>query len=727
MASEIPASNFWTIFCAEGLAIVWAQIVSSRPYIIEINHFLSDFNIMTEKTQTKEPLFAKLKRKTTNAGHTTRLGAYKTKKAAQITAIKSKILDRKKKFGVEYMDLIEQKKNPQVLRGCIEHALKELDELRKQMEKHQKKIVAKEELTKAKIENSIPHYDEDDDDSSSSSAADPLHREAPSSQRKPNRVVQSPKSPVKKAPPVNPSGRHPSSPSKQPSQAPASPYRHTPSSSKPKVTPTKLKPAPKADAKPEAKAFLRGNKNKKPSKNWKLEEIKFSGSASCSKRGKQEVVKGKSIQAGVETFKANPELYVAIYYQSNMIDWAPDKHQYTLIHREGTENYKPQGVGSNGWMTLFLYTYERLPPYPNDILPKQHRDAYTDNMTFNRKKLHNTSNKPILPGRGMGVGDTPDLKIIGDVDPSDIHQGRVGDCWLLSGISALAEFDGAVKKLFRKTKNLDSMPRADQPNMYTLTLWDLSTWKEVDIVVDERLCSYQGGLLASKPSEDGELWVCYIEKAVAIHCGGWDKLVGGQCTHAWALLTGCKHQYSIWKNPKTGKYCCHGKYNTHESRWAKLQNSPHDGETGMWRMPWPSVGGGGSEGLELTEDELFLRLVAWDRENYIVGAGTKGDSDKSKTDGLVDNHAYSVIESYDNVCGTGIGLLKVRNPWGNGEIEDGEFDDDGPGWDKYPQIKKLLKPVVADDGIFWVTKQEFFQYFQTIYLSASNMTEFLED
>jgi len=97
------------------------------------------------------------------------------------------------------------------------------------------------------------------------------------------------------------------------------------------------------------------------------------------------------------------------------------------------------------------------------------------------------------------------------------------------------------------------------------------------------------------------------------------------------------------------------------------------------------------------------------------------------TGGVVDNHAYSVIECINDVAGTDIDLIKVRNPWGKGEIEDGEFDDDGPGWDRYPQIKKALNPVVADDGIFWVTKQEFFQFFQTIYLSASDMTEFLED
>ncbi len=192
-------------------------------------------------------------------------------------------------------------------------------------------------------------------------------------------------------------------------------------------------------------------------------------------------------------------------------------------------------------------------------------------------------------------------------------------------------------------------------------------------------------------------------------------------------MTGCKEQYTIQKNAKTGKYTCCAKYNPYENRWAKHGNSPHDGESSVWQCPWPKVGGGGDMNLETTEDDLFKRMVAWDKQNYIVGAGTKGTSDKHSTGGLVDNHAYSVIASYSNVAGTGIDLLKVRNPWGRGEIEDGEFDDDGPGWTKYPQIKKLLKPVVADDGIFWVTKKEFFQFFQTIYLSASNMTEFLED
>ena len=52
------------------------------------------------------------------------------------------------------------------------------------------------------------------------------------------------------------------------------------------------------------------------------------------------------------------------------------------------------------------------------------------------------------------------------------------------------------------------------------------------------------------------------------------------------------------------------------------------------------------------------------------------------TDGIVDGHAYSVLTYRDNVAGTEIDLIKVRNPWGRGKFPHGEFDDDGPGWKK---------------------------------------------
>ncbi|CAB9529106.1 Calpain-type cysteine protease DEK1 [Seminavis robusta] len=451
-------------------------------------------------------------------------------------------------------------------------------------------------------------------------------------------------------------------------------------------------------------------------------------------RGKEVQKNGKSILKGMKEFKAHPEKWIGMTYQVSMKQWPTKEQEYFLIERKGTQQLAATGIDPKGWMAVLIIEYQHFPPFPNNDFPMELRDKYTDDFSHKGRLLHSGSLKPICPGRGMGCADNPLLKVIGDIDPSDIHQGQVGDCWLLSAISAIAEFDGAVKKLFRKTPNIDEMPRAS-PNIYTVTLWDLPTWKEVDIVIDERLCANPNTtyststLLSSKPSVDGEMWVCYLEKAIAAHCGGWDAITGGQCVHAWAIMTGCRHQYTFMRNAATNKWQCWARYNPHKKQWLPMENDVHkcDNVTGVWPIPFFTVGDNTETGdtkNEMTDAQVFDKMFACDQVNYIVGAGSKGGG---TDEGMVDNHAYTVIEAVKDACGTGIDLFKVRNPWGKGEIEDGEFDDDGPGWDKYPQIKALLNPVVADDGIFWVTKEEFFDFFKTVYISASNMTEFLED
>ena len=220
--------------------------------------------------------------------------------------------------------------------------------------------------------------------------------------------------------------------------------------------------------------------------------------------------------------------------------------------------------------------------------------------------------------------------------------------------------------------------------------------------------------------------MCVLPPRPCAQCGGWDKINGGQCTHAWSMLTGCKDTYTIRRNA-SGNWGCYGKFNPNDNSWETLANSPHDGFTALWPSAWPATGGGGEMGREMTADELFERLCAWDDKNYIMGAGTKAGSDSESTDGIVDGHAYSVLACHNDVAGTDVDLVKVRNPWGKSEITEGEWDDDGPGWKAYPQITELLKPVAADDGIFWVSKAEFYKYFPTIYLCAKDMTEFLED
>ena len=143
--------------------------------------------------------------------------------------------------------------------------------------------------------------------------------------------------------------------------------------------------------------------------------------------------------------------------------------------------------------------------------------------------MHSDQNKPLLPGRGMGIGDEANMELIDFPQPAHVRQGAcVGDCWLLSAIACVADFDWAIDRLFRKTKTFKELP-VDAPNQYTITLWDLKTWKEVDVVVDERLpvrSDGSGFLLGAKSSRDGKFWVPYLEKAMAMHAGGYDKICG---------------------------------------------------------------------------------------------------------------------------------------------------------------------------------------------------------
>ena len=143
-----------------------------------------------------------------------------------------------------------------------------------------------------------------------------------------------------------------------------------------------------------------------------------------------------------------------------------------------------------------------------------------------------------------------------------------------------------------------------------------------------------------------------------------NEITGGSCTNAWPMLTGSRNQYVIMYNDYTKKYRCAAKFNTAKERWVEHTNSPRESDQTCWQVPWPRVGGGGTG--DINADELFFKIVQWDKNNFLIGASTSGVSDADSTDGLIDNHCYSVIDSRIDICGTGINLLLIRNPWGHG-------------------------------------------------------------
>ena len=448
---------------------------------------------------------------------------------------------------------------------------------------------------------------------------------------------------------------------------------------------------------------------------WTFDSETGPGSFTYKKPPKINKVQGP-ISDGIAKVKKNPQLYLGVQFQTDMAKWPADQQRYDLVLRNGSGYRFQSGPASN--FTFLQANYRALKPY-NEI--RMQPDRYTDQMSFRGYPC----GKALHPGRGQGLCDVPNIKLVGDCHPEDVAQGGVGDCWLLCGVSALSEFHGAIDKLFQKTPSFRSLPR-DEPQMYTVTLYDMKTWKPVDIEVDERLCTSpdNSGVLGCHPCTHGELWACYVEKAVAIHCGGWDQIEGGQPTHAWRLLTGYKEQY-VFRNDSGHGFECFGTFNPNNKTWDPLENSPKMC-TGVWPMKWPEVGGGGEIGFKCSKVEMFHRMCAWDAQDFMLALGSREGSNSSTDNGIVDGHAYTLLTCLENVAGSGQNLAKIRNPWGQGECTSSMWNDDGNGWDHFPEVREALQPVKANDGVFWLSSDELFHYFPVIYLCGRNMKEFVK-
>ena len=63
----------------------------------------------------------------------------------------------------------------------------------------------------------------------------------------------------------------------------------------------------------------------------------------------------------------------------------------------------------------------------------------------------------------------------------------------------------------------------------------------------------------------------------------------------------------------------------------------------------------------------------------------------------------------------GLQLIRIRNPWGQGEWT-GKFADEDEAWDDYKGLKEKLNYVFRDDGTWWMRYEDWCIHYNKMYL-----------
>jgi len=232
----------------------------------------------------------------------------------------------------------------------------------------------------------------------------------------------------------------------------------------------------------------------------------------------------------------------------------------------------------------------------------------------------------------------------------DIVQGQLGDCWLLAATAALSE----SPRLFERVAPMQSFTD-DYCGMFRFRFWRFGEW--IEVVIDDRLPTYNGQLVFMQSAERNEFWSPLLEKAYAKLHGSYETLKGGNTIEAMEDFTGGV------------------------SEIYDLQELP--------------------EGVD-----LFETMYKAHKKGSLMGCSLNtGEVEGKQDNGLISGHAYTIT----GVCkAEEFQLIRCRNPWGNEAEWNGAWSDASDEWNNLEEETREEMGLTKDhDGEFWMSVEDF--------------------
>lgn len=317
----------------------------------------------------------------------------------------------------------------------------------------------------------------------------------------------------------------------------------------------------------------------------------------------------------------------------------------------------------------------------------------------------------------------------GGINPNDIEQGALPDCYFLASIGALACKPSRISDILIDGGNGHCYGVKWYANGHPQVTW-----------VDDRF-PYSGGKPKFSHNKGNEKWVMILEKAYAKVHGSYSKIGWGNPSDALSDLTG---------KPSTIVSIT---YNSSSFVWNKIVTHC----TGEQLIMCASVQGSPFRRFLLMGLERYINrlqhilcyvcckicahcpplicciwqlirccyITCYNAFWFLMGlidAVTCGFFSTVHTllcvwfIGLVPGHAYSVLavkEVYVLGC-IPVYLVQVRNPWGKTEYK-GLWSDKSWMWSLCPTVKKQCgQGSAVDDGSFWMSFSAFCSYFDRV-------------
>ena len=427
----------------------------------------------------------------------------------------------------------------------------------------------------------------------------------------------------------------------------------------PDVNPEKVTSLQELQTQLEGILALLENKNISPSDRQKLEQLK------------DLYLKQKNILIENETKKAQEALINQLNYEKYLKE---EEERRKKQKEEDDRNIEIAMNQEKEKEKTAIISVENVPDpkkiYKNQELYKG-SSPWTDPMFKPEKKNlcpYDSKGEWVLPedvidsdvdgwekfkwARAEEIMDSKNYKVFEEGSSADdIIQGSIGDCYFLSAIGSLCRFPKLIDRLFHyKSKT--------EQHVYGVYIFINGLW---ELVLIDDYFPYAGSYFkqfAFGSSRGNELWVSILEKAWAKINGCYAKIgCGGTPNEVFDVLTEAYSEYyTVNKNNK---------------------------------------------------DELWKKMVDSKQKGYVMTAGTSGDVYNLPIEemGLSPGHAYTVLDLHEI---NGEKVMRLRNPWGNGEYS-GDWSDSSKKWTE--ELKKKYGLVKKNDGDFYMSYNDYLKYY----------------